>query len=51
MSILGLYSHMWWDAPEADQEEDDAPEWPSEALTASHGLIWWTAAPILDTDD
>jgi len=34
-----------------DTDPDDAPYWPSEALTASQGVVWWTAAPILDTDD
>jgi len=51
MSILTMCPSPEWYEPAdlIDEDEDDAPEWPSEALTASHGLIWWTAA--LDTTE
>ena len=46
MAILDFWtSASWLD----DNEPDDAPEWPSEALTASQGVVWWTAA--LDTTE
>lgn len=42
MSILGLYDHMWWDAPEADDIDDD--QLVPELLTVSAGCGWWSAS-------
>ncbi len=52
MSVLGLYAHLWYDAPESDDEdEDDQPTPPREALTVAGGLVWWSDAPILESQD
>jgi len=53
MSILGLYSHQYYDPPEVDDDDqDDQPAPAAEALTVSAGLVWWTAsAELPDTDD
>jgi len=55
MSILGLYTYpRWEDGPDDDLDfdfEDNNPAMPPELLSAVSGAVWWTAAPILDTDD
>jgi len=53
MSILGLYSHMWWDAPDIDEDDDqdDQPMCPPDILSVSLGVVWWSDAPILTDDD
>jgi hypothetical protein len=50
VSVLGLYDHMRFDAPEFDDLDDDAPSWPTEAVTAANGAVWWSAA-LSDDDD
>jgi len=53
MSILTMCtSPEWYEAPDLiDEDEDDHPVPPSEALSVSYGRVWWTSALDLDTDD
>jgi hypothetical protein len=49
---LGVYDHMYYDAPDVidDDQDDDTPCWPTEALTSANGVVWWSAAQD-DNDD
>ena len=49
MSILTMTPGPEWYEPAdlIDEDQDDAPEWPCEALTFAGGLVWWSDAPIL----
>jgi hypothetical protein len=51
VSVLGLYDHMRFDAPDLIDEDDDVPTWPAEALTVTAGVVWWSAAPDLSDDE
>ena len=50
MSILGLYSHMWHDAPDLDDDHQEPDPIDGEALTVTGTLVWWSA-PAAATDE
>jgi len=52
MGSLNQYSDWYYEPADLiDEDEDDQPAMPPEALSVSLGAVWWTAAPILDADD
>jgi hypothetical protein len=52
MSILGLWDHMYYDAPDdLIDEEEDAPVYPPDAFTFTASGGWWSAGPDLTEDD
>jgi len=49
MAVLDYYTDPSW--LDEDDDQDDAPVWPSEALTITVAGGWWSAGLDLDTDD